>query len=518
MIERILWNHKWGLSLTAGVLLGLSYAPFPLPFLAIAAFILLYRLTYLCGSVREVILYAYPSFIIWNLITTYWLMLATVAGGIAAIVANSGIMLIPLLMQRRILMSKHSPWLTVPLAAAPWVAYEWLHLIWDLAWPWLALANAFSTATWAVQYIEFTGYLSITFWILCVSGWFYTALQSDRFKTYWYAAAGLAAMLPVLLSLIILSRFYPEPDRHINVVVAQPNYDSYLPIAGYSNSYDPLVELIELSDSARTDDTDLIIWPENAIMGGVSELSRSRNDALIQQKSREWSVPVIGGASWYQYYLEEELPRVHRTDNSGRPFNVYNSAVGYYPDGSMEVYNKVRLVPIVERMPFVHQMSYIPFLDIDWGEHSGYGKGRRIHLFKADKVKVPAVVCYDSVFPSLIRDSVVKGAGFISVITNDGWWGNTSGHVQHYEFARLRAIETRRAVVRSANNGISGMINPDGSPHSRSEYWTRTAFELTVPVYSSETFYVRTGEWFGWLMLISGLTGWGFLRFQRYRD
>src|SRR5690606_26476510 len=83
-----------------------------------------------------------------------------------------------------------------------------------------------------------------------------------------------------------------------------------------------------------------------------------------------------------------------------------------------------------------------------------------------------------------------------------GWWGSTSGHIQHYDFARLRAIETNRSVIRSANNGISGMIHANGEIHSKTAYWERTALRIQVPVYSNMTIYVRFGDWIGYFSTI----------------
>jgi len=508
-------DSLWAKSIGAAILLGLSFAPFPFPFLTLVAFVLIFQVVEKSGTTRALILYSFPMLILWNIITTYWLTFATVAGGTAAIVANSAIMLIPLVVMRRILFSSLHPIVKSFTLATPWVAYEWLHLQWDLAWPWITIANAYSTATWAVQYIEFTGYLSISYWSITLSALFYHVLIShNKLKSNLILVTGLAALIPILISLVLLKTHVKEPDGYSYVVVAQPNFDSYLPIAGFPNTFEPLTGLIALSDSARSERTNVILWPENAIMGGISEITPSRNDRLIFETVQKWGIPIVGGASWYQYYLKEEVPRVHRIDFAGRPFNVYNSALGFKTNEDLRVYNKIRLVPIVERFPFVHELSFLTFLGIDWGSLSGYGIGHTMILFDAGDVSFPAVVCYDSVFPSVVRRSVKKGAGFISVITNDGWWGNTSGHIQHYEFARLRAIETRRAVVRSANNGISGMILPDGSPHSRSEYWTRTSFELEVPVYSHQTFYVKSGEWFGWLMLLTSIGTWGLCRIQ----
>jgi len=517
LINRIMnIRNKWILSGLAGVLMGLSFSPFPFPFLLFAAFILLFRLSHLSNGFRDAAYHSYPAFLVWNIIGTYWLTMATVVGGTAAILANSAIMAVVFGLMHLIVKRFSSVWLAGILSSGVWVTYEWLHLKWDLAWPWLILANAWSTHTWAVQYIEFTGFLSVSFLTITVSYFLYdgilNASKSVNAKTsFWQTKSFISGtsiwFFSALLSLVMLWNLDLETDETVHVVIAQPNYDSYLPIAGYNDTTTPLLELTAMMDSVVTDQTQIMFWPENALMGGVDQLFKSYNDRHLLSKAAEWGIPVVTGAPFFMYYEDEEAPRVHRTDREGRAFNYFNSAVAYYPDGSMNFYNKIRLVPIVERMPFAHALSRTP-LPVNWGEVTGFGRGTEMILFDSTNgPSSPAVVCYDSVFPDVVRRSVVKNAGFITVITNDGWWGNTSGHIQHYEFARLRAIETRRAVVRSANNGISGMITADGRPHTKTEYWTRTAFELEVPVYEHKTFYVRHGDWFNFLMLFMALTG-----------
>ncbi len=496
------WNNKWILSFLSGILLGLGYAPFPFPFITIIAWVFLLRVAVLSESSKAAAYFTYPAFVIWNIVGTYWLMMATVGGGIAAILANSAIMTIPLVIMRKVLQSDVSAFMKAILAAAAWTSYEFLHLYWDLAWPWLAIANAFSTTTWAVQYIEFTGYLSITFWALAVSVLIFEAIQkSTNTKKIW-VQTGLTFFIPILASLAILQTVKTQSDETIHAVIAQPNFDSYLHLAGYNNAFEPLVEIASITNEAITENTDVIIWPENAIMGRVNNLRPTTYHHYLNDRASDWEIPIISGAAFY-YYYDDNLPVVYRTDSFGRNFNFYNSGLGFYPDGSFEYYKKNKLVPMVERLPFLPLLVNIPW--VDWPRHSGYGLGTEMHVFRAGNVLFPAVVCYDSVFPAVVREGVLLGAGFISVITNDGWWGDTSGHIQHYEFARLRAIETRRTVVRSANNGISGMILADGTPAYRTEYWTQTAFELEIPVFHHQTFYVRYGEWFGILMLV--LTG-----------
>jgi apolipoprotein N-acyltransferase len=508
-------KYRWGLSLLAGLLLGLSFSPFPFPFslLSIIGFLLFFRLASHCEGFRDSAYFSYAGFLLWNIITTYWLTMATLAGGVAAILANSALMALTFGLMKWVMQRLPSPWLGIPATAAIWVSYEWLHLWWDLAWPWLALANAFARGTFMVQYIEWTGYLSISCMIVMTAGGLHQLWQSGtpELRRKWAIFSATVFFVPALVSIILLNVRDFEPDERVQVVIAQPNYDSYLHNAGYPNTQLPLRELTAMIDSVVTDQTDIMFWPENALMGAVDARRRSSNDVHLFQKAREWNVPIITGAAYYKYYEEQNAPKVHLTSRDGTPFNYYNSAVGFYPDGTIQYYNKLRLVPIVERMPFVTTLSYLP-LDIDWGRQAGYGKGQEMRTFPTNQegVESPAIVCYDSVFPAVVRRSAQMDAGFITVITNDGWWGNTSGHQQHYDFARLRAIETRRAVVRSANNGISGMITADGRPHTQTEYWTRTAFELDVPVYHHKTLYVKYGDWFPGLM--SGLSllalGW----------
>lgn len=515
--------NRWQLALASGLLMGLSFSPFPFPFLLFPAFALLMRLSALSGSFREAAYFSYPAFLLWNVITTYWLTMATVIGGVAAILANSAIMAVVFGLMHLCLKRLKNRAFAFISAAAIWVSYEWMHLHWDLAWPWLILANAWSTWTFAVQYIEFTGFLSVSFLTIIIafflgdgigalrtnpvsSGLGQGFAKPEPRKKPLLTAAGLW-LGSILLSLLIHWQTDFEPEGYTNVVVVQPNYDSYLPLAGYEDTTTPLLELTAMIDSVVTANTHIMFWPENALMGRVSQISRSSNDLHLFQKAAQWNVPIVTGAAFFMYYQNEQPPRVHRTDYLGRPFNIFNSAVAFFPDGSFEHYNKIRLVPIVERMPFAHTLSRLP-LNLDWGDITGFGRGEHMHVFEATNgVLAPAVVCYDSVFPSVVRESVLMGAGFVAVITNDGWWGRTSGHLQHYEFARLRAIELRRAVVRSANNGISGMITADGRPHTRTEYWTRTAFELQVPTYTRITFYARHGDWFNLLMLLTAIAG-----------
>ncbi|MDZ7715561.1 MAG: hypothetical protein U5J95_05045 [Balneolaceae bacterium] len=277
-----LWNNNWALSISMGLLLGLSWPPLPFPFLVFPAFILLFRIVDLSSSAKEAAYHAYPGFVIWNIITTYWLAMATVAGGIAAILANAVVMTVPVMLQYHV--QKHfKRWGPVALVqSALWVSYEYLHHQWDLAWPWLTLGNAWSNVPELVQYISVTGYWGISFWIVLASALAYQAYKKkDRLVTY--AAIGTAIIMPAL-SLIQLNFVETESNRHSEIVVAQPNFDSYQSFGGFDSAQDALDILITISDSLKTEQTDLLAWPENGIHPALHSKSVRRNADLTKNR------------------------------------------------------------------------------------------------------------------------------------------------------------------------------------------------------------------------------------------
>ncbi|MEX2368535.1 MAG: apolipoprotein N-acyltransferase [Balneolaceae bacterium] len=512
---RKFWNHAWGLSIFAGIFLGLSFPPFDLVLLQFPAFLFLFRLAELCGNWRELMIRSYLSFIIWNLMSTYWLMMATLSGGIAAILANSLLMVIPLLLIRALLAARQSGIGTLTLAAGigcTWVSYEFLHHHWDLSWTWLALGNGWSNMTGVIQYISITGFLAISFWVVMTSALLYLTLTADqqmeRKRNLIYTFF-LSLLFPLLS--IISHALYNGSERvttanPLEVAVVQPDMNSYLDFGGMKNVDELLTLLFELSDSVRTPDTKVIVWPENAI-----DMAISRDSPLtrrIRDSVSTWNIDLITGAGYVEYYKPDEEPAIVRGQNTGRSYNIFNSAFHFTGSQPPDIYKKGRLVPVVERLPFAEFLKKMDLFGwINWGTITGYGRGTSANNFRIDGHATPALVCYDSVFPDWIGKFVRNGATFLTIVTNDGWWGHTSGHIQHFAYARLRAIEYRRWIVRSANNGISGIIAPDGSIRVKTGFRTRTVFTFPITPSDYLTPFARYGNWFNWLMLI----GLGFI-------
>lgn len=174
--------------------------------------------------------------------------------------------------------------------------------------------------------------------------------------------------------------------------------------------------------------------------------------------------------------------------------------------------HKSKLVPGVELVPFSAYLPFLSALAIENGGTSGtlgIEKSPKIFEIPMDSkpTKIAPIICYESIYGDFVRQQVQKGAQLLCVITNDGWWGDTPGYQQHFSFARLRAIETRRWVLRSANTGTSGSIDPTGKIIKKTAYWTKAAFAESVSLRSDLTFYTQYGDWpaglsLSWILLV----------------
>lgn len=160
-------------------------------------------------------------------------------------------------------------------------------------------------------------------------------------------------------------------------------------------------------------------------------------------------------------------------------------------------YHKSKLVPGTEQMPFIQYLPFLESLALQLDENSTTGS-----LAKNDSVevlgrgeKVAPIICYESIYGDLVREFVNKGAGWIGVVTNDAWWRETAGYQQHYSYSRLRAIETRKWVARSANTGTSAFIDPRGDEYQHSEWYKKTCLQQTIYSNHRITLYAILGDW-----------------------
>jgi apolipoprotein N-acyltransferase len=188
-------------------------------------------------------------------------------------------------------------------------------------------------------------------------------------------------------------------------------------------------------------------------------------------------------------------PTAIRFVDANKYFESYNAAAILDTGGLVQSYHKSRLVPGVETLPFFLRFL-APLFDKFGGTTGGYtGQDDRNPLTTTNSTyKITPAVCYESIYGEFLSEFSRNGADLITIITNDGWWGNTPGHLQHRDYARLRAIETGHWIVRSANTGISCVIDPHGRITQSLPWDTAGVIKTSVPPTSDLTFYSRYGD------------------------
>jgi len=455
---------------------------------------------------------AFLCFFFWNTASIYWVfnsMNAVMPSWLAAIISlipfGLGAVLMTLAFylfyRLRLIASKF--WAYAGLACF-WISYEYLHQSWDLAFPWMNLGNGFAVSHQLVQWYEFTGVYGGTLWILLSNILIFEVwlsikagtLKMNRFKLI--LPTFILIALPMIISLIIYFG-YAENSNPANIVVVQPNIDPYKKF-GTMPPTEQINRLIHLSDSLGQTNTEYFIWPETAISEGVEEKSFRTNESftMIQNFLNKYkNSNLISGIESFSIYDSAETATARFNKNSGIYFDVFNAAVSIENSGTLQFYHKSKLVPGVEQTPFSNALSFLKPAFAAFGGATGtYGKQEEPSVFYSQGgIGSAPVICYESIWGEYVADYIKKDAQFIAIITNDGWWGNTSGKDQHLLYAKLRAIESRRWVARSANTGISAFINQRGDIVQRSQWWTSSALKQDINLNSKLSFYVKSGDY-----------------------
>lgn len=522
-------------SLLGGILLWAAWPVSPLTFLIFFAFLPLLWIEDRTQSNRLFLLYTYVHMVAWNVLTTWWVWNASAVGGVMAFLANSAIMCLPWMLMR---WTKQKAGRTAGFIAlvAYWVSFEYLHHNWELSWPWLSLGNAFAVQPGWVQWYEYTGATGGTIWVLTANLLLYTALTSyqsaGRTRTYYIRLLSFAGLLllPILLSKSIGRQRGEELGADTrkatrNIVVVQPNVDPYEEKFATGTLESQISRLIQLSEQQIDSNTVLVIWPETAIPHNLQE-SAIRQDYYYQPVwgflGRHPQMALLTGINSYKLYgkNKSEASSTARLDPSDSSYyDVYNTAALLRPDGSTDFYHKAKLVPGVETLPSF--LLWMGGLFENFGGISGtLGRDPKASVFRdAQHYYRPApIICYESIYSEYVTTYVRQGANILAIMTNDGWWDDSPGYRQHMNYARLRAIETRRWIARSANTGISCFIDPVGNSYRNQPWKVAASIKQDIPAVETRTFFVQQGDYlsrFAVLLTAIALAGTALLQLRR---
>jgi len=510
------------LSLLSGIILSIAWPDHGFPGLLFIGFVpLLFMVDYIAlnrekFSTFSPFIYSYPAFFTWNLLTTWWIYNSTFMGAMMAVVLNS--LFLAIIFQVYAWAKKLLPVRVAGYFAliSFWIAFEYLHLNWILTWPWLTLGNGFATYYKWVQWYEYTGVLGGTLWVLVgniliveairISG---SAFRISRIAFRYLVAFLLCVGIPIGISYYIYTSYTEQTDP-VNFVVVQPNIDPYN--EQYSLPPQEVVDRIMALAAPELDSTtNFLVAPESAIQENMWENDMSTIATLRMLKEVVVSYPrlniLIGGSTYKSYEKETEVTRTARKfKNSEGYYDAYNTAILITHADSLQLYHKSKLTPGVEALPSFRGFKWLENFAIDLGGTVGsLGTDDDRKVFSTvGTVPVSPIICYESVFGEFFAEFVRNGAEVMIIITNDGWWGNTPGHRQHFSFAHLRAIETRRSIARSANTGISAFIDQRGDAHNVTAYWIPAVIKGSLNANKEMTFYVRHGDWLA--RIATGLT------------
>ena len=454
-------KNKLILPLLSGLLVGLSYPPFSLGFLAWVAFVPLFHAISEEDKVSQKVLFGFISCLVSNLIILNWMGLNSGTSPVIAITSYLGLSLYLTFFWVGFIISTHFIPKKMELIFTPlsWLFFvEFLRNIGPLAGPWMNLSLTQS------EYIRIIQLASLNTHMISFIVIFFNMIL------YRYAIERKAIFLKYFVLILVAILFFGNYqikyqsdrllDNSIKVSIGQP---SIFP----DEKWDPNLRLRNLAimDSLLTksleDEAEIIIWPEVAV---TSYLANNSYDRVRYQEKLS------------NTYLITGIPEKRFVNGINENFN---SSIILNPDGSFDTYQKIFLVPFAEYVPFfknwINKMNQ--FDDI-----GSFYPGSDYKTFNIKDFQASILICYDSSSPRIIKTMVDNGAEMIFIITNDSYVGQFMPY-QHFQLARLRAVEQRVPVIQSANTGISGIILPSGEVIYRSNLNERIVFTAEVPIY-----------------------------------
>ncbi len=508
-----------GLGTLSGVLLALSFPPFPTTILVFIAWAPILLIEYEVAKERadpsilqsfnpSILPYTYHAFVLWNILVTWWVGNTAFIAGIVAIWLNAWFMYVPIWFFHKT--RQYLPKTGYLSFVAYWLSFEFLHLNWEISWSWLTLGNAFAQFPEAVQWYEYTGVFGGSLWVVAVNVLVFKLLEKMEFrfspKAAWQQGWSLwriklLVLVPIAVSLIW---YFNEKDkgRDVEVAVVQPNFEPHYEKFNIPDK-EQMERFIRLSEQVVTPNTKYVVWPETAF-DGIRTDEMENHPAMRVAKQfveKHPGVKLVTGVSAYKVFREGE-PHTRNTRTieraNGNTFfvEVYNAALQLEAgQDSIPFYIKSKLVPGAEILPYHEVLFFLkPIVDQLDGSVEGHGIQKYREAFPSSDGRVAPSICYESVFGDYNGGYVRAGAEATFIMTNDGWWDDSGGHKQHLAFARLRAVETRRSIARSANTGTSCFINQRGDVQQPTEYEVEATIRQNIKFNDRITFYVRWGD------------------------
>jgi len=509
--------NPWWLILISGVLSGLAFPPLPLGFLAFFALVPLLKA--FCddefhNSFEKGLVYG----LVLNLAIMYWLALnkgttwywatLSMVAAVIFLAMNYAIIGLSVGFIGRRLGRNVGIW-SFPII---WTAIEYLRSFGSLGFTWNNLCYTQSHAIQLIQSAAVVGPYGISGWIVVINVLIFRLLEN--LEDYRQVSRRLVIiialfLIPAIYGMVVLQKPSDENDRRlVNVGLIQPNID---PNAKWDQeSFKKNMQLLhDLTDSVATQPLDLVVWPETA-----TPTFLRRNHYAVLTEIREHIERL-------QVNLLTGTPDLER---AGEDYRYYNATFLLRPHSNrIEDYRKIHLVPFGEYIPLSGYFPELSNLNLGQGN---FQAGKEVKLFqiplRVDQRPVSdtvltfnSVICYESTFPDLVRQATRQGSELLVIVSNDAWFGNTSAPFLHAEIGRWRAIENRIPVVRSANTGISLILDQYGRNLQSLPFGKSGWLSAPVTQGKPQTIFVRYGNWPARLCVILALLLIGYSIIRR---
>jgi apolipoprotein N-acyltransferase len=372
-----------------------------------------------------------------------------------------------------------------PLAAfiaAPflWVGGEYIltHVLTGFPWGVLGLSQAKNILF--IQMSGLTGVYGVSFVLILFQSLFVGSVRTSKRIPF---VVGLATLVLVHFGGFLSLREPGPTAESFPAAVIQGNVSSdiYWSSASEDQIRRIFEEHLDLSRQAADRGAELIIWPEFTV-----PLCFSCGEGIYRESA-------VRLTSWAKETGSTLLLGTNETAGPLGDRKYFNTAFCLSPSGKTTAYSKIHLVPFGEYTPYKKILGFIDKVTHAVGEVT---PGTEIVLHEYAGRPFGSPICYEIIFPDLVRRFVKKGASFLVTITNDGWYGTSSAPYQHFAQAVFRAVENRRYLLRAATTGISGVIDPYGRIVQKTELETRTLATGTITPNRSLTFYARFGDLF----------------------
>ncbi|MGA1842295.1 MAG: apolipoprotein N-acyltransferase [bacterium] len=509
------WAGKYN-NIICSVLTGfLLISIFPLPGISLLAWVSMIPLLWLlrCNKVKNRFLSGWLAGIVFFYGLLYWLAGTMIRfGGLPLILSQILLILLCLYLglyfgsfcsilgfaYRRI----HVPFCI--LAPAIWVALEFLRSHFLTGFPWGLLGYSQAKSLHIVQFADLAGVYGISFFIVFVN-----AGLTDLIALYGEYKSGQRLGLQIIFkgSALILStglvlgygvfrlgsqKLVHDAVNRLEIGLIQENVPQDIK-RDIGNSYKILADYGQTSLRLSPTDKKLIIWPETACTAAIFP-GEGQIFFVLSELARQLDSHLLLGCP--RYNLKKE--------------GLYNSALLFSPTGDViGFYDKIHLVPFGEYFPF-------EWIGKSLGNLGSFLRGNDFTTFKVQDNHFAVVICFEVIFPDLCRRFVKRGAEFLVNLTNDAWFGRTSAPYQHFDMACMRSVENRVWLVRAANTGISGFVDPWGKVIKKGKIFEKLTLEAGVYKSPLRSLYVRTGDFFAWLCVFFTLI-WSIIAVKKMR-